>query len=395
VVCHTTGSDVTSSSPEFYDDDHEAFRATVRRFVEREVVPNLAKWDEARLVDRELFTKAGTAGLLGTAVPPEHHGGGVDDFRFNLVIGEELARVGAAAPALSITLHNDIVLPYLLRYATEEQRARWLPGCVSGELVTAIAMTEPDAGSDLAGIRATARREGDTYVVDGAKTFITNGIHADLVVTAVKTDPQARHRGISLLVIERGMPGFTRPTKLDKIGLDAQDTAELFFDDVVVPASNMLGEEGQGFAHLMSNLPQERLSIAAYAIAGAEYALDLTVDYCTSRRAFGEPIANLQNTRFTVADLQTQIEVGRAFVHECVLALNAGDLTPERAAMAKWWCTEMHKRCVDECLQLHGGYGYMREQPIAKAYLDTRVTTIYGGATQIMKEIIGRSILGR
>jgi long-chain-acyl-CoA dehydrogenase len=379
--------------PPYYDEDHEAFRFAVRQFVEREVVPHLARWDEARLVDRDLFTKAGAAGLLGTAVPDEYGGGGVDDFRFNQVIGEELAGVGAAGPALSITLHNDIVLPYLLRYADEEQKARWLPGCVSGELVTAIAMTEPDAGSDLAGIRATARRQGDHYVLDGAKTFITNGIHADLVVVAVKTDPEDRHRGISLVVVERGMAGFSRPTKLDKIGLDAQDTAELLFDDVAVPVANRLGEEGQGFAYLMSNLAQERLSIAAYAVAGADYALGLTVDYCTSRRAFGQPIANLQSTRFTIAELRTQIEVGRAFVHECVLALNAGALTAERAAMAKWWCTEMHKRCVDECLQLHGGYGYMREQPIAKAYLDTRVTTIYGGTTQIMKEIVGRAEL--
>jgi alkylation response protein AidB-like acyl-CoA dehydrogenase len=379
----------------FYDDDHEAFRSTVRRFVGREVVPNLARWDEAHLVDRDLFTRAGAVGLLGTAVPVEHGGGGVKDFRFNLIVGEELARVGANAPALSLTLHNDIVLPYLLRYATGEQQARWLPGCASGELVTAIAMTEPDAGSDLAGIRATARRQGDTYIVNGAKTFITNGVHADLIVTAVKTDPSARHRGISLLVIERGMPGFSRPTKLDKIGLDAQDTAELFFDDVIVPVGNLLGQEGHGFGYLMSNLAQERLSIAAYAVAGAEHALDLTVDHCTTRRAFGQPIAKLQSTRFNIAELRTHIDIGRAFVRELTHDLNAGQLTPERAAMAKWWCTEMHKRCVDECLQLHGGYGYMREQPIAKAYLDTRVTTIYGGTTQIMKEIIGRSILDR
>jgi long-chain-acyl-CoA dehydrogenase len=380
--------------PAFYDDDHDAFRATVRRFVEREVVPNLEKWDHAHLVDRDLFTKAGDAGLLGTAVPAEYGGGGVDDFRFNALIGEEFARVGATAPALSITLHNDIVLPYLLRYTTEEQKARWLPGCVSGELVTAIALTEPDAGSDLAGVGTTARRDGSHYVVNGAKTFITNGIHADLLVTAVKTDPAAKHRGMSLLVVERGMEGFSRPSKLDKIGLDAQDTAELLFEDVAVPASNLLGSEGEGFGYLMSNLPQERLSIAAFAVAGAEYALDLTVDHCTSRIAFGEPISSLQNTRFTLADLRTEIEVGRAFIHECVGELNAGTLSTERAAMAKWWCTEMHKRCVDECLQLHGGYGYMRETPIAKAYLDTRVTTIYGGTTQIMKEIIGRAVVG-
>ncbi len=378
----------------FYDEDHEAFRASVRRFVEREVVPNLAKWDHAHLVDRDLFTKAGAAGLLGTAVPGEYGGGGVADFRFNLVIGEEFARVGANAPALSISLHNDIVLPYLLRYTTKEQKERWLPRCVSGEVVTAIAMTEPGAGSDLAGIRTTARVDGGGYVVNGTKMFVTNGVHADLVVTAVKTDPSARHRGVTLLVLERGMPGFNRPAQLDKIGLDAQDTVELVFDDVAVPAVNLLGEPGLGFSYLRDNLAQERLSIAAYAVAGAEYALDLTVEYCTARTAFGRPIADLQNTRFTLADLRTQIDIGRAFVRQCVQELNAAELTPERAAMAKWWCTEMHKRCVDECLQFHGGYGYMRDHPIAKAYLDTRVTTIYGGTTQVMKEIIGRAMVG-
>jgi alkylation response protein AidB-like acyl-CoA dehydrogenase len=379
---------------QFYEDDHEAFRAAVRQFVAREVVPNASKWDEAGLVDRDLFTKAGEAGLLGIAVPSEYGGGGVDDFRFNMVIGEEFARVGATAPALSISLHNDVVLPYLLRYTTDEQKARWLPGCVSGELVTAIAMTEPGAGSDLRGISTRGRRDGDVYRVNGAKTFITNGIHADLVVTAVKTDPTLSHRGVSLLMMERGMDGFSRPTKLDKIGLDAQDTAELVFDDVAVPVANLLGVEGDGFTYLMKNLPQERLSIAATAIAGAEYALDLTVEYCNTRTAFGKSISAMQNTRFTFAELRTKIEVGRAFVRECVQELNAGSLTPERAAMAKWWCTEMHKECVDECLQLHGGYGYMREQAIARAYLDTRVTTIYGGTTEIMKEIIGRSVVG-
>jgi alkylation response protein AidB-like acyl-CoA dehydrogenase len=377
----------------FYDDDHEQFRSAVRTFVEREVVPHLAAWDEAHLVDRDLFRKAGAAGLLGMAVPEEYGGGGVDDFRFNMVIGEEFARVGATSAGLSLTLHNDIVMPYLLAYTNEEQRARWLPGFVSGDIVTAIGMTEPDAGSDVAGLKTSARLDGEAYVVNGAKTFITNGIHADLVVTAVKTDPQARHRGISLVVIERGMEGFTRPKQLDKIGLDAQDTAELFFDDVRVPVANLLGGEGEGFTYLMRNLAQERMSVAVWAVAAAQYALDLTVDYCNERKAFGAPISALQNTRFVLAELQTEIEVGRAFVRDCVRELNARALTAERAAMAKWWTTEMHKRCVDECLQLHGGYGYMREQPIAKAFLDTRVTTIYAGTTEIMKEIIGRAVV--
>jgi alkylation response protein AidB-like acyl-CoA dehydrogenase len=377
----------------FFEAEHEEFRRAVRTFIEREVLPNVAAWDEAHLVDREFFRKAGAAGLLGTSVPEEYGGGGVDDFRFNMVIGEEFARVGASGAGLSITLHNDIVQPYLLHYANDEQKARWLPGFVSGDLVTAIGMTEPDAGSDVAGIKTSAVRDGDDYVVNGAKTFITNGIHADLVVTAVKTDPKERHRGISLLGIERGMPGFSRPRKLDKIGLDSQDTAELLFEDVRVPAANVLGNVGEGFGYLMQNLAQERLSVAVWAIPAAQFALDLTVEHCNNRMAFGEPISKLQNTRFVLAELQTEIAVGRAFVQECVRELNAGVLTAEKAAMAKWWTTEMHQRCVDRCLQLHGGYGYMREYPISRAYLDTRVTTIYAGTTEIMKEIVGRAVV--
>jgi alkylation response protein AidB-like acyl-CoA dehydrogenase len=377
----------------FYEDDHEEFRRAVRTFVEREVLPYLAAWDQAHRVDREYFRTAGAAGLLGIAVPEEYGGGGVDDFRFNMVIGEEFARVGATSAGLSLTLHNDVVLPYLLHYTNDEQKARWLPGFVSGDIVTAIGMTEPDAGSDVAGIKTSAIRDGDAYVVNGAKTFITNGIHADLVVTAVKTDSKARHRGISLLAIERGMDGFSRPRQLDKIGLDAQDTAELLFEDVRVPVANLLGDEGDGFAHLMHNLAQERMSVAVWAVPAAQYALDLTVDHCNNRMAFGAPISMLQNTRFVLAELQTEIAVGRSFVQECVLELNAGVLTAEKAAMAKWWTTEMHQRCVDRCLQLHGGYGYMREYPIARAYLDTRVTTIYAGTTEIMKEIVGRAVV--
>jgi alkylation response protein AidB-like acyl-CoA dehydrogenase len=377
----------------FFEAEHEEFRRAVRTFIEREVLPNVAAWDEAHLVDREFFRKAGAAGLLGTSVPEEYGGGGVDDFRFNMVIGEEFARVGASGAGLSITLHNDIVQPYLLHYANDEQKSRWLPGFVSGDLVTAIGMTEPDAGSDVAGIKTSAVRDGDDYVVNGAKTFITNGIHADLVVTAVKTDPKERHRGISLLGIERGMPGFSRPRKLDKIGLDSQDTAELLFEDVRVPAANVLGNVGEGFGYLMHNLAQERLSVAVWAIPAAQFALDLTVEHCNNRIAFGEPISSLQNTRFVLAELQTEIAVGRAFVQECVRELNAGVLTAEKAAMAKWWTTEMHQRCVDRCLQLHGGYGYMREYPISRAYLDTRVTTIYAGTTEIMKEIVGRAVV--
>jgi alkylation response protein AidB-like acyl-CoA dehydrogenase len=382
-----------SSVVPFYDDDHETFRATVRRFVKREVVPRLDDWDRAGIVARRFFRAAGDAGLLAMAAPEQFGGAGVEDFRFNLVIGEEFAAIGANAAALAITLHNDIVLPYLLRYATAEQQARWLPGVVAGELVLAIAMTEPGAGSDLAAIRASAHRRGGHYVVNGSKTFITNGINGDLVVTALRTDAASRHGGITLLVLERDMPGLTRGRNLDKIGLHAQDTAELFFDDIAVPVENRLGDEGAAFGYLMSNLPKERLSIGAFGVAAAAYALRLTVEHSLSRRAFGQPIAALQNTRFKLAELQTEIEVGRAFIRHCVLELNAGTLTAERAAMAKWWCTEMHTRCVDVCLQLHGGYGYMREHPISRAYLDARVTTIYGGTTEIMKDIIGRGVV--
>ncbi len=375
-----------------FTDEHEQFRSTVRRFVEKEIVPHLDAWESAGIVDRGLFRAAGAIGLLGMAVPEEHGGGGVDDFRYNLVINEEVHRVGANACGLGVLLHNDIVLPYFLAYCTPEQKERWLPGIVSGELITAVAMTEPAMGSDLASMATTAIRDGDDYVVNGSKTFITNGINADLVVTAVKTDPSQRHAGISLLVLERGMGGFERGRNLDKVGLHAQDTAELFFTDVRVPAANLLGREGEGFRYLVSNLPQERLSIAASGVAAARYALDVTLAYCKERTAFGQPIGSFQHSRFTLAELATEVEIGQAFVDACVVELNAGRLTAERAAMAKWWCTELQKRAVDRGVQLHGGYGYMREYPIARAYVDARVTTIYGGTTEIMKEIIGRSL---
>jgi alkylation response protein AidB-like acyl-CoA dehydrogenase len=377
---------------QIFGDEHEQFRSSVRQFVEKEMVPHADAWDRAGLVDRHLFRRAGANGFLGMAIPTGLGGGGVADFRFNLVMIEEFQRAGLNAAGLGISLHNDICLPYFLRYANEEQQVRWLPGIASGELITAIAMTEPGMGSDLAGMRTTAVRDGETYVVNGSKTFITNGINADLVITAVKTDPSERHRGISLIVVERGAPGFERGRNLEKIGLHAQDTAELFFTDCRVPVTNRLGDEGSGFGYLVSNLPQERLSIAAAGLAAAGQALAWTVDYVRQRHAFGEAIGSFQNTRFTLAELATEVEVGQAFIDRCVVALNAGELTPEEAAMAKWWCTELQKRAVDQCLQLHGGYGYMLEYPIARAYADARVTTIYGGTTEIMKEIIGRSL---
>jgi alkylation response protein AidB-like acyl-CoA dehydrogenase len=325
-------------------------------------------------------------------VPERYGGAGVEDFRFNLIVGEETQRAGVGSFGLGITLHNDICLPYFLTYCDEPQRERWLSGIVSGELITALAMTEPGIGSDLAGMSTRARRQGDHYVLDGTKTFITNGINADLVIVAVKTDPSERHRGISLVVLERGMEGFSRGRNLEKIGQHAQDTAELSFAEVRVPVENRLGEEGEGFRYLVSNLPQERLSIAASAVAACEAALSWTLDYVRERRAFGQPIGSFQNSRFTLAELCTETEIARAFVDRCVGELDAGTLTAEDAAMAKWWCTELQGRVVDRCLQLHGGYGYMLEYPIARAFADARVTRIYGGANEIMKEIVGRSL---
>ncbi len=377
---------------DLFDADHDLFRDTVRRFVGKEMQPHLERWEADGIVARELFTAAGAAGLLAMAAPEAYGGGGVSDFRFNLIVGEEVQRVGAGGAGLGLTLHNDICLPYFLALTTEDQKRRWLPGICSGDLITAVAMTEPAMGSDLAGMTTSAVRDGDHYVVNGSKTFITNGINADLVITAVKTDPSQRHRGISLLVLERGMAGFERGRNLAKVGLHSQDTAELFFTDVAVSIDNLLGEEGQGFLHLVQNLPQERLSIAAAGVAAAHAALGWTLDYTKERTAFGQPIASFQNSRFVLAELATEVEIGQVFVDRCVLALNAGVLTAEEAAMAKWWCTELQKRVVDRCVQLHGGYGYMLEYPIARAYADARITTIYGGTTEIMKEIIGRSL---
>jgi alkylation response protein AidB-like acyl-CoA dehydrogenase len=375
-----------------FDDEHELFRDSVRRFIASELAPRNEAWERAGIVDRDMFRSAGKHGFLGMGVPTEYGGGGVGDFRYNLVIGEEVQRAGINAAGLGWTLHNDICLPYFMSLSDEEQKVRWLPGICSGELITAIAMTEPGIGSDLASMATTAVRDGDHYVVNGSKTFITNGINADLVVTAVKTDPSERHRGMSLVVVERGAEGFERGRNLDKIGMHAQDTAELFFTDMRVPLANRLGEEGEGFRYLVTNLPQERLSIAATGVAAARAAFEQTLAYVTERQAFGQPVGAFQNTRFRMAEMATEIELGQTFVDRCVLALNAGELTAEEASMAKWWCTELQGRVVDACVQLHGGYGYMAEFPVARAYADARVTRIYGGTTEIMKEIIGRNL---
>ena len=376
---------------ELYDADHEAFRATCRAFLDKHVVPFHKQWEADGIVDRGIWLEAGKQGLLGMEVPEEYGGGGVHDFRYNAVLSEELVR--ARASGVGFTLHNEVVAPYLLKLTTEEQKQRWLPKFCTGETITAIAMSEPGAGSDLQGIATTAVRDGDDYVLNGQKTFITNGIHSDLVIVVAKTDPEAKAAyGLSLLVVERGMPGFERGRNLDKVGLKAQDTAELFFTDVRVPATNLLGEENRGFFHLMDNLPQERLAIAVGAVAASERVLEETLNYCRERTAFGRPIGSFQHSRFVLAELATEVQIARVFVDRCIVELNAGRLSVTDAAMAKWWTTELQLKVVDAGVQLHGGYGYMLEYPIAQAYLDSRVQTIYGGTTEIMKEIIGRSL---
>jgi alkylation response protein AidB-like acyl-CoA dehydrogenase len=374
-----------------YETEHDEFRAMVRAWAEKTVAPFHAQWERDGIVPRDVWFSGGAQGLLGMDMEERFGGGGVRDFRYNAVLDEEMTRIGASG--VGFGLHNDVVGPYLRDLATEEQKQRWLPGFCSGELITAIAMTEPGAGSDLQGIATTARKEGDGWVLNGSKTFITNGINADLVIVVARTDPDAPgSKGISLLVVERDMPGFTRGRNLEKVGLKAQDTAELFFDDVRVPAENLLGTENRGFFHLMENLPQERLSIAVGAVASAETVLAHTREYVTGRTAFGKPVASFQNTRFVLAELHTETTVARVFVDECIRQLDTGELTAVDASMAKYWTTELQNKVADRCLQLHGGYGYMDEYPVSKAWRDSRVQSIYGGTNEIMKEIIGRSM---
>jgi len=368
------------------------FRKAYRTFLEREMVPHRDQWTADEIVPRSIFATAGQSGFLAMPVPEEFGGAGMDDFRYSLVVVEELCAADLLPHGLGLTLHTDVCLPYFLEYTSDEQRQRWLPGIASGEQITAVAMTEPGIGSDLASMTTTAIRDGDTYVLNGSKTFITNGINADLVLVAAKTDPSQKHKGISIIVVERGMEGFERGRNLEKVGMHAQDTAELFFTDVRVPVENRIGEEGEGFLLLVKNLPQERLSIAMTGIAHARAMLQWTLEYVKERHAFGQPIGSFQNSRFAMAEMETEITIGESFIDECVRALNAGTLTAETAAMAKWWGTELQKRVADRCLQLHGGYGYMVEYPIARAYTDARITSIYGGTTEIMKEIIGRSM---
>jgi alkylation response protein AidB-like acyl-CoA dehydrogenase len=375
-----------------FGDDHLAFADAFRAFADKEIVPHFLDWERDGLTPREIFVAAGRSGFLGMAVPEQYGGGGVDDFRFNQALDEQIAHAGIGGTGLGLSLHNDICLPYFLAYTTEEQKQRWLPGIASGELITAVAMTEPGAGSDLAGIRTSAKRDGDHYVVNGSKTFITNGINADLVITAVRTG-EDRHQGVSLLIVERGMPGFERGRNLDKLGLHSQDTAELSFTDVRVPVENLLGaEEGSGFAQLTQKLPQERLSIAIAGVAEARAAFDETVRYVNDRKAFGTSIGSFQNTKFVLAELITEIDIAQAYLDRCVDRLNSGELSAADASKAKWWCTELQGRAIDKCLQLHGGYGYMSEYPISRRYADARITRIYGGTTEIMKSVVSKSI---
>ncbi|MGE0214639.1 acyl-CoA dehydrogenase family protein [Mycolicibacterium sp.] len=378
-----------------FGDDHELFRDSVRAFVERELVKEFEQWERLGIVDKTVFPRAGDAGILGLAVPEEFGGGGTPDFRFNAIFLEEVCRAGVMSAGLGISTHADVVIPYYLEYGTREQQQRWLTGLTSGELVGAIAMTEPDTGSDLAAITTTAERDGDTYVINGSKVFISNGINSDLVIVVCRTGTgTSTQRNLSLIVVESDRPGFSRGRNLDKIGQHAADTAELFFDDVVVPADNLLGEEGRGFYQLMAMLPQERLSIAVMALAHARAAFDDTLQYCKDRHAFGQPIGSFQNSRFALATMRTELDAAQAFVDAQLAAHLAGELSGEEAAQAKWFCADLNNRVLQTCVQLHGAYGYMAECAVGRAWRDGRAMSIYGGTNEIMKDIIGRRMLG-
>ncbi|CAM4153099.1 acyl-CoA dehydrogenase family protein [Bacillus paramycoides] len=375
----------------YLHEEHKIFRSALRKFLEKEAVPHYERWEQERIIPRQFWGKMGNEGFLCPWVD-EKYGGLNADFAYSVILNEELERVGTSL--IGIGLHNDIVVPYLDTYGTEEQKERWLPGCVSGNLITAIAMTEPGTGSDLANIKTTAVRDGDFYILNGEKTFITNGIHSDLVVVACKTNPKATpgYKGVSLIVVERGTPGFSRGKKLDKVGLHSQDTAELIFEDARVPASNLLGEEGKGFYYLMEKLQQERLVVAIGAQVAAEEMLNMTIEYTKSRKAFGQAISKFQNTQFKIAEMATEVEIGRTFLDNLIADHMEGKDIVTQVSMAKWWLTEMAKRVAGECMQLHGGYGYMEEYPIARRYRDIPVAAIYAGTNQIMKSIIAKNL---
>ncbi|BBZ59554.1 acyl-CoA dehydrogenase family protein [Mycolicibacterium monacense] len=377
---------------DLFTDDHDAFRQLARDFVEKEVVPQYPEWEKAGRMPRDVFKQMGALGMLGMAIPEEYGGAGIDDYRYNVVLQEEAAR--ALVTLSTVRTQLEVILPYFLHYANDEQRKRWFPGLADGTLLTAIAMTEPGTGSDLAGVRTTAVRDGDDYIVNGAKTFITGGIQADLVVVVARTstDPENRRRGLSLIVVEDGMPGFERGRELEKMGCKVQDTAELSFTDVRVPAANLLGEEGEAFSYLGHNLAQERLTVAVGSVAQARSALHATIDYVKNRKAFGTPVASFQNTKFELAAVSTEIEAAQTMLDRAVLDHVDGVLSREDAARVKLFCTEMQARAVDRCLQLFGGYGYMMEYPIARLYNDARVARIYAGTSEVMKVIIAKSL---
>jgi alkylation response protein AidB-like acyl-CoA dehydrogenase len=372
------------------DDELADFRKLCRDFVAKEVAPHHAQWEREGICPREVWLRAGASGLLGWEIDEKHGGAGISDFRFNAALVHELFRQSLTGPGFG--LHNDIAIPYFMKLANEQQKSRWFPRFVTGELITAIAMTEPGTGSDLQGIRTQAVPVADGWILSGQKTFITNGILGDVVIVVARTDPLAGSRGFSLLVVEQGMAGFSRGRNLEKVGVHAQDTAELYFDNVAVPRENLLGEEGKGMTYLMQNLPQERLTIGVQAVASMEGVFEDTLRYCKEREAFGQPIGSFQHNKFLLAELATEIKVARTFLDDAIAAHVAGELTPEHAAMVKWWLAEKQQHIVSRCFQLHGGYGYMAEYSVARHWADARIQTVYGGTTEIMKEIIGRSL---
>ncbi|WP_280266980.1 acyl-CoA dehydrogenase family protein [Nocardia wallacei] len=377
---------------ELFTADHEAFRGLVRDFVEKRIVPDYPAWEKAGVMPREIFTEMGQLGLLGFAVPEEYGGAGQCDYRYNVVLQEEAAR--ALVTLGTVRTQLDVILPYFLEYADAAQRERWFPGLASGQLLTAVAMTEPGTGSDLAGMRSTAVRDGEHYILNGAKTFITGGLLADLVIVVARTstDPENRRAGLTLLVVEDGMPGFTRGRMLEKMGCKVQDTMELSFSDVRVPVANRLGEEGAAFGYLGHNLPQERLTVAVGSVAQARAAITATIDYTRQRKAFGTPVASFQNTKFELAAMSAEVEAAQTMIDRAVLDLLDGALSGADAARVKLFCTEVQARVVDRCLQLFGGYGYMMEYPIARLYTDARVARIYAGTSEVMKMIVARDL---
>ncbi|MFD9664300.1 acyl-CoA dehydrogenase family protein [Rhodococcus sp. NPDC059968] len=378
-----------------YDSDHEDFRQAVRAFIARDVQPHHGRWENEGLIERTAWEAAGQQGLIGIAVPEEFGGGGTPDFRYRLIIMEELAAAAANSFNAGLSVQDDLVIPYLVDLGSQEQKARWLPGLCAGTLIGSLAMTEPGTGSDLRSIRTTAVSSADGWILDGQKTFITNGMHADVVIVFARTNPDSSNAAFSLFLVDTLSEGFRRGRKLEKVGLRGNDTAELYFDQIHLPREALLGVEGAGFSHLMDRLPRERLAIAATSLAASSAAFEWTKSYCFERKAFGRPVGDFQNTRFTLAEIATELDFGWAFLDRAVHLLNAEELSAVDAAKAKWWMTALHQRVVDQCVQLHGGYGYMLEYPIARAFLDARIQPIYGGTNEIMKEIIGRDIADR